>query len=86
MATAILAGVLGTIVLYPMLFFAGVWTPARSMTPLLQHTGNYTPLGTAVQAMQDWMQGTFPAARPLLIIAAYAVVLGVAAVRLFRWE
>jgi len=32
------------------------------------------------------MQGTFPAARPLLVMAAYAVVFGIAAIELFRWE
>jgi ABC-2 type transport system permease protein len=80
------AGVLGTVLFYPLLFFAGLWTPQQNMSPLLQHIGNYTPLGAAVQAMDAAMQGNFPPARPLLVMAAYAIVFGVAAVRLFRWE
>jgi hypothetical protein len=36
--------------------------------------------------MKDAMQGTFPSARPLLVLAAYAVVFGVLAVRYPRWE
>jgi hypothetical protein len=32
------------------------------------------------------MQGTFPPARPLLVMAAYAIVFGIAALKLFRWE
>jgi len=32
------------------------------------------------------MQGHFPPARPLLVMAAYAVGFGVLAIRLFRWE
>lgn len=32
------------------------------------------------------MQGNFPSARPLLVMAAYAIVFGIAAVKLFRWE
>ena len=32
------------------------------------------------------MQGTFPTARPLLVMAAYAIVFGIAAIKLFRWE
>ena len=80
------AGVLGTVLLYPLLFFAGLWTPEQNLSPLLQHIGNYTPLGAAVQAMDAAMQGTFPAARPLLVMAAYAIVFGIAAIKLFRWE
>lgn len=80
------AGVLGTVLLYPLLFFAGMWTPKQNMAPVLQHIGSYTPLGAAVQAMDASMQGSFPSARPLLVMAAYAVVFGFAAVKLFRWE
>jgi ABC-2 type transport system permease protein len=81
-----LAGVAGTVLLYPLLFFAGMWTPKQNLAPMLQHIGNYTPLAAAVQAMDAAMQGHFPPARPLLVMAAYAVVFGVAAIRLFRWE
>ena len=80
------AGVLGTVLLYPLLFFAGLWTPEQNLSPLLQHIGNYTPLGAAIQAMDAAMQGTFPTARPLLVMAAYAIVFGIAAIKLFRWE
>jgi ABC-2 type transport system permease protein len=80
------AGVFGTVLLYPLLFFAGMWTPKQNLAPTLQHIGNYTPLDAAVQAMDAAMQGHFPPARPLLVMAAYAVVLGVVAIRLFRWE
>jgi len=80
------AGLVGTVLLYPLLFFAGMWTPKQNLAPLAQHIGNYTPLGAAVQAMDAAMQGNFPPARPLLVMAAYAVVFGVAAIRLFRWE
>jgi ABC-2 type transport system permease protein len=80
------AGAAGTVLLYPMLFFAGLWAPQQNLSPLLQHIGNYTPLGAAVQAMEAAMQGNLPSARPLLVMAAYAIVFGIAAVKLFRWE
>jgi ABC-2 type transport system permease protein len=80
------AGIGGTVLLYPMLFFAGLWAPQQNLSPLLQHIGNFTPLGAAVQAMEAAMQGNFPSARPLLVMAAYAIVFGIAAVKLFRWE
>ena len=80
------AGAVGTVVLYPLLFFSGLWTPTADMSPFLRHISDFTPLNAAVQAMKDAMQGTFPAAGPLLVLAAYAVVFGVLAVRYFRWE
>jgi ABC-2 type transport system permease protein len=80
------AGVMGTVLLYPLLFFAGMWTPRQNLSPALQQVGNYTPLAAAVQAMDAAMQGHFPPARPLLVMAAYAVVFGIVAIRMFRWE
>jgi ABC-2 type transport system permease protein len=77
---------IGQLVLYPMLFFAGLWVPREQMAPVLRDIGDWTPLGAAVQAMQGSMQGTFPSAGPLLIMVAYAVVFGYLAVRYFRWE
>jgi len=80
------AGAVGTVLLYPLLFFAGMWTPRQNLSPTLQHIGNYTPLAAAVQAMDAAMQGHFPPARPLLVMTAYAVVFGIVAIRMFRWE
>jgi len=81
-----IAALAGTILLYPLLFFAGMWTPKQNLAPALQHIGNYTPLGAAVQAMDAAMQGHFPPVRPLLVMAGYAVIFGVVAIRTFRWE
>jgi len=85
-ATPQVAGVTGTILLYPMLFLAGLYAPTANMAPLLQRIGDYTPLKSAVQAMLAAMQGSFPAARPLLVMAGWAAVCGIAAIKLFRWE
>jgi ABC-2 type transport system permease protein len=81
-----IAALAGTILLYPLLFFAGMWTPKQNLSPALQHIANYTPLDAAAQAMDAAMQGHFPPARPLLVMFGYAVVFGVVAIRLFRWE
>jgi hypothetical protein len=43
-------------------------------------------LGAAAESIQDSMQGQFPPTAPLLVLAAYAVVLGYLARRYFRWE
>jgi len=77
---------IGRLALIPLLFFAGLWLPRALMPTVLQDVSNYTPLGAAVEAIQDSMQTGFPPARPLLVLVAYAVVFAVAARRFFRWE
>jgi ABC-2 type transport system permease protein len=80
------AQAIGTIVFFPMMFFAGLWLPIAQMPPVLRHISHATPLGAAVQALQDTAQGHWPHPLQLLTMAAYAVVFGLAAARLFRWE
>ncbi len=77
---------IGRLALIPLMFFAGLWLPRALMPQLLQDISNYTPLGAAVEAIQDSMQAGFPPARPLLVLVAYAVIFGFAARRFFRWE
>jgi ABC-2 type transport system permease protein len=68
------------------MFFAGLWWPRELMPGALQAISSATPLGAGVQAMQDSMQGQFPPAAPLLVLAAHAVAFGFLAKRFFRWE
>jgi ABC-2 type transport system permease protein len=68
------------------MFFAGLWLPRALMPPVLLDISNYSPLGPAVQAMQDSMLSGFPSVQPLLVLAGYAVVFGFLAKRFFRWE
>lgn len=77
---------IGRLALIPLMFFAGLWLPRALMPQILQDISNYTPLGAAVEAIQDSMQTGFPPARPLLVLAAYAVVFALTARRFFRWE
>jgi ABC-2 type transport system permease protein len=70
----------------PLVFFAGLWIPRQEMPSALQRISDYTPLGAGVQATQDAIAGTFPPTRPLLVMAAYAVIFGLGAWRFFRWE
>jgi len=80
------AQVIGMLMFYPMLFFSGMWWPIPEMPPVLQHVAEATPLGAAWQAMSNAGVGHWPPALPLLTLAGYAVVLSLAAARLFRWE
>jgi ABC-2 type transport system permease protein len=80
------AALMGNLMFFPMLFFAGLWFPLQEMRPVLRDIANWTPLGASVQALQDSMRGVFPSASLLLALAAWAVVFGILAVRFFRWE
>ena len=84
--TSTAANVIGRLAFFPLMFFAGLWLPRALMPSVLLDISNYTPLGAAVQAMQSSMQTGFPAATPLLVLFAYAVVFGFLARRFFRWE
>jgi ABC-2 type transport system permease protein len=80
------AQAIGTILFFPMMFFAGLWVPIAQMPRILRYISHGTPLGAAVQALQRASGGHWPHASQLLVMAAYAVVFGLAAAKLFRWE
>ncbi|MFD9949948.1 ABC transporter permease [Nonomuraea sp. NPDC059023] len=80
------ATAIGTVLFFPLMFFAGLWMPISQMPPLLRDIAHYTPLGAGMRAFQDAYLGDFPSVVPLLTLAAYAVVCAFVAVRWFRWE
>jgi len=84
--TANAASVIGRLLFFPLIFFAGLWLPQALMPPVLRDISNYTPLGAAVEAIQHSVLQGFPPAAPLLVLAAYPVVFGFLARRFFRWE
>jgi ABC-2 type transport system permease protein len=71
---------------FPLIFFAGLWVPIQEMPGILQDIASYTALGAAVQAAQDSMEGTFPPAKPLLVMVVWGAAFTLAAWRFFRWE
>jgi ABC-2 type transport system permease protein len=81
------SGAIGSALIFPLMFFAGLWQPSQTVTPsVMQDISNLTPLGAAVHAMLRSMQGTFPTIGSVAVMAAWTVVFGIAAVKLFRWE
>lgn len=72
--------------LYPLLFFAGVYVPIQLLPSGLQTASLFTPVGAAVKALNSSMTGSFPSFVPLTVMAAYAVVFSFVAIRYFRWE
>jgi ABC-2 type transport system permease protein len=81
-----IANAVGATLFYVMMFFAGLFLPIASMPPLLRHISRAAPLGAAVQALTDATEGHWPHPLQLITLAAYAVLFGAGAVRLFRWE
>jgi ABC-2 type transport system permease protein len=84
--TSAAASIIGRIVFLPLQFFAGLWLPLAFMPGVLRDISEYTPVGAAVEAIQDSVQGQFPPAAPLLTLVGYAVVFSLLAWRFFRWE
>ena len=84
--SARIASVIGGLVFYPLIFFAGMWLPQAAMPGVLRQVSDYTPLGASVEAMQDAIQRGTLSAAALGVLAGYAVVFGALAVRTFRWE
>ena len=47
--TARSAGAAGTVLFFPLMYFAGLWTP--QLSPATRHIGQFTPLGASAQAL-----------------------------------
>jgi len=84
--TTVSGQAIGMAIYFSMLFFAGLWIPRSIMSDGLRTVSDFTPLGSAVQALEDSWFGTTPSLTNLLVMAAWAVVVGLLAARVFRWE
>ena len=80
------ANSIGTLLFFPSMFFAGLWTPREAFPEVLRRVGDLTPLGAGERAVHDAMTGSWPGWGSLAVLVAYTVVFGSAAARLFRWE
>jgi ABC-2 type transport system permease protein len=82
--TARTAGAAGTVLFFPLMYFAGLWSP--QMSARLRHIGEFTPLGAAVQGLRATMTGQWPGAVTVTVLAACTLICATAAVRFFRWD
>ena len=69
---------------FVVMFLGGVYLPRVYLPDILVKIGDFTPPG--VQGLQDAWLGTVPQVAPLLGMGLLTVVVGVLAVRRFRWE
>lgn len=80
------ASAIGTLVFFPLVFFAGLWVPRAAMNDVLRTISDLTPLGAAVQSLQDTTAGNWPQLLHLAVLLGWTIVAGGLAARYFRWE
>lgn len=76
----------GTVLMGPLLFFAGLFMPRSSMNPILRTISDFSPLGAGVQSLQDSVVGGWPQPLHIAVMLAWICLCGGAATRFFRWE
>ncbi|WP_320783633.1 ABC transporter permease [Streptomyces sp. CRN 30] len=84
--TTKIATAVGSVVLFPMMFTAGLWMPVQTMPDVLARIVEATPFGAASQALAQAAAGDWPAWSHLGVLALWTAVLTAAAVRWFRWS
>lgn len=80
------ASIVGNVLFFPSMFFAGVWTPGDLMPESIRWLRDVTPMGAGMTSLQEAWTGQWPGAVHLVaLVVATAACLAVAA-RYFRWE
>jgi ABC-2 type transport system permease protein len=85
LSKASVANAVGSLVYFPLLFLAGLWTPGPIMPEVLREVGQFSPLGAVAQALTAGWFGTELPLLQLVVMAAWTAVLLPLAVKLFRW-
>lgn len=80
------AGAIGSVLFFPVLFFAGLWLPRAGMPEVLRRISDFTPLGAGVQSLQDAAAGHWPQLLHVAVMLGWTLVAGGLAARYFRWE
>jgi ABC-2 type transport system permease protein len=80
------AGAIGSVLFFPVLFFAGLWLPRASMPDVLRRISDFTPLGAGVQSLSDAAAGHWPQLLHVAVMLGWTLVAGGLAARYFRWE
>jgi ABC-2 type transport system permease protein len=76
----------GSVLLFPLLFFAGMWVPRPMMPEVLRRISDFTPTGAFGQGLLDAMDGRVIQPLHLAVLVGWALVAGLAAARFFRWQ
>ncbi|GEC09081.1 transport permease protein [Streptomyces spinoverrucosus] len=84
--TSKFAGALGSALLFPAMFCAGLWLPVQAMPDVLARIVGYTPFGAGAEALNRAAAGDWPGWTHLFVLVVWTVLLTAAASRWFRWE
>ncbi len=80
------APMIGSAVMFPLMFVAGMWVPRELMPDLLRTISDYSVAGPFAQALRDTLAGDAPQLGHLLVMTVGLVLFSGLAVRFFRWE
>lgn len=80
------AGAVGSVLFFPVLFFAGLWVPREAMAEWLRTISDFTPLGAGVQSLSDAATGSWPQLLHVAVMLVWTVAAGAVAAKVFRWE
>lgn len=84
--TATSANAVAMLLFFPMLLLGGFFVPREALPAIVGKIGDFTPMGSVLQALRDSWSGDFPSLLNLGVLAVLTVVFGLLAARLFRWE
>lgn len=84
--TSTAATAIGTLLFFPLAFFAGIWLPRDDMTDVLRRISDLSPLGAGVQSLQDAAAGSWPQLLHVAVLVGWTIIAGGLAARFFRWE
>ncbi|MFI9595049.1 ABC transporter permease [Nonomuraea sp. NPDC052265] len=77
---------IGVLLYFPMAYLAGLIQPADQMPAIVARIGEFTPLGAFGASLREIWAGNAPSLLLLGVLAAYALVISIAAAKFFRWE
>ena len=80
------AGAIGSVLFFPMAFFAGLWAPREVLPEVLRRTSDFPPLGAGVQSLTDAAAGHWPQPLHVAVMLGWTLLAGGLAARYFRWE
>jgi ABC-2 type transport system permease protein len=82
------AALIGNIITFPMMFLSGTFFAVSSFPPYLQVVARFLPLYYVIDGMNQVMlfQNNGKALGDLLVVLVAAIVVFVAAIRLFKWR
>lgn len=85
-STAKAANIVGNLLIFPSMFFAGVWTPGDLMPESIRWLRDITPMGAGMTGMQDAWSGQWPGLEHVAALLVVTVACVGLAARFFRWE